>query len=90
MTAGTAPSYQNGAIGYVAIDGDQALVGATGKFCTPGQQPECITNNDPAAVFSSNKKSFATLWAEENKASSQSSYSLILCVKSGGKWYLYG
>lgn len=90
MTSSTAPNFQNGAIGYIAIDGNEALVGTTGKFCSPSQTPECYTNNDPAAIFSSNKKAFSSLWTEENKASSSNVYSLAPCIKIGGKWYLYG
>jgi hypothetical protein len=36
----------------VAIDGARALVGVTGKICKPGNKPECVTNADPAAIFS--------------------------------------
>jgi hypothetical protein len=89
LTSSTAPSFQNAAIGYVATDGDQALVGTTGKFCVPGQKPECYTNNDPAAVFSSNKMSFSALWTAQNKISSENVYSLAPCIEIGGKWYLY-
>jgi hypothetical protein len=89
MTSADAPYFSNGAVGYVAVDGNQALVSMTGKFCTPGQKPECYTNNDPAAIFSSNKGSFATLWTEENKVSAENVNSLAPCIKIGGKWYLY-
>jgi hypothetical protein len=88
LLSSTTPSFQNAGIGYVAIDGDKALVGTTGKFCVTGQKPECYTNNDPAAIFSG-KKPFAALWADANKASSQNVYSLAPCIKINGKWYLY-
>jgi hypothetical protein len=88
QTAGNAPTVQNGAVGYVAINGSQALVGTTGKFCSPSQTPACFTNNDPAAIFAGNTKSFASLWTTENN-SSGSSYALIACTEIGGKWYLY-
>jgi hypothetical protein len=89
LTSSTAPSFQNAATGYVAIDGDEALVGSTGKFCVPGQKPECYTNSDPAAIFSGNKKSFSALWTDQNNASSENVYSLAPCIKVDGKWYLY-
>jgi hypothetical protein len=86
------PYFKNAAIGYVAIDGDKALVGTTGTFCVPNVKPACFTNNDPAAIFSGNKNSFGTLWTEQNKASNSNSdqnvYTLAPCVKIGGKWYL--
>lgn len=88
ITSSTAPSFQNADIGYVATDGDKALVGTTGKFCIPDQTPECYTNNDPAAIFSS-KKPFSTLWTDANKAGSTNAYSLAPCTKIGGQWYLY-
>jgi hypothetical protein len=89
LTSSTAPYSQNAAIGYVVIHGDEALVGSTGKFCVPGQKPECYTNNDPAAIFASNKKSFSALWTEQNNVSSENVYSLAPCIKINGKWYLY-
>jgi hypothetical protein len=89
ITSSTGPSLQNAAIGYIATDGDRALVGTTGKFCSPQAKPECYTNNDPAAAFSSNKKSFSALWTEENNNSQANTYSLAPCIKVNGKWYLY-
>jgi hypothetical protein len=86
------PYFKNVGIGYVAIDGDKALVGTTGTFCVPNEKPACFTNNDPAAIFSGNKDSFGTLWTAQDKASNTSSddnvYTLAPCVKVGGKWYL--
>ena len=86
------PYFKSAAIGYVAIDGDKALVGTTGTFCVPNVKPACFTNNDPAAIFSGNKNSFSTLWTEQDKASNSNSdenvYTLAPCVKIGGKWYL--
>jgi hypothetical protein len=86
------PYFKSAAIGYVAIDGDKALVGTTGTFCVPGGRPTCFTNDDPAAIFSANKKSFGALWTEQYKASNSTSdenvYTLAPCVKVGGKWYL--
>jgi hypothetical protein len=75
---------KNLAIGYTAIRGNQALVGATGTFCASGK---CSTNTDPAALFSSGK-TFTALWAEADNQNA-SVYSLAACTKVGGKWYLY-
>lgn len=80
------PYDTNFALGYVVISGDKAVVGMTGKFCSPGQSPECFTNDNPAAIFS-NAKSFAALWANAIKPSKV--YSLNPCIEIGGKWYLY-
>ena len=88
LSSGSAPYTKDAAIGYVAIHGDEALVGTTGTFCSPGQTPECFTNHDPAAIFSSGK-SFSALWAEANNTGSQNVYILVPCVKVGGKWYLH-
>jgi hypothetical protein len=76
-------------LGYVAVDGDRALVGFTGTECQPGQQPECVTNRDPAAIFST-AQSFAALWTE-SVASANSpvlGYALTPCLKIGGLWYV--
>jgi hypothetical protein len=83
------PYFHNEAIAYVVTHGTQALVGITGSLCSPGSTPECVTNTDPAAVFSSGK-SFASLWSQAQAASSSSSnsYSLAPCVEVSGKWYL--
>jgi hypothetical protein len=75
----------NFALGYTAIDGGRALVGTTGTFCSPEATPKCITNDDPVAVLSSGK-SFSTLWNET--IHSTGGYSLVPCIKVGGKWYL--
>jgi hypothetical protein len=81
-------SARNAAIGYVAVRGDQALVGSTGTFCVPAEQPRCFTNTDPAAILSGGK-SFGTLWAQANRATSSNVYKLAPCVKIGGRWYLH-
>ena len=89
--AGTAKNF---GLGYTAIDGNEALVGTTGTFCSSdsgssGSSPSCFTNSDPAAILSSGK-SFATLWSEANNSNSSSStYSLAPCMEVDGKWYLY-
>jgi hypothetical protein len=76
-------------LGYVAVDGDRALVGAIGTQCQPGQHPECVTNRDPAAIFST-AQSFAALWAESIASANTSvfSYALTPCVRIAGRWYL--
>jgi hypothetical protein len=75
---------KNLAIGYTAIRGNEALVGATGTFCASGK---CSTNADPAALFSSGK-TFSALWAEADNQNA-SVYSLAACTKVDGKWYVY-
>jgi hypothetical protein len=39
QTSATAPTTKNAAIGYVAIDGDEALVATTGTLCAHPQKP---------------------------------------------------
>jgi hypothetical protein len=87
MRADQFPFSRNAAIGYVAIQGDKAVVGMTGTFCTPGQKPECFTNTDPAAVFST-VHSFSGLWKNAMSSNSRS-YTLTPCEKVGEKWYIY-
>jgi hypothetical protein len=78
--------FKDFALGYVVIDGDKAAVGWTGTVCVPGQTPECVTNDDAAAVFS-RTKSFSALWSNAIKPSS--GYSLTPCIEIDGKWYMY-
>jgi hypothetical protein len=80
------PTFKNAMLGYVVIDGDRAAVGMTGTACTPGNSPECATNTDPAAVFST-AKSFSAIWS--NAIKQTSGYSRAPCIKVGGKWYVY-
>jgi len=77
-------------VGYVAVDRDRALVGFTGTLCVPFEHPECITNRDPAAIFST-ARSFATLWAESIVSANSPvlSYALQPCFRIAGRWYLY-
>jgi hypothetical protein len=85
------PTFKGFALGYMAIRGDQALVGATATTCVPGQKPACSTNNDPAAIFST-AKPFAALWAEavaDEGSATFTGYSLATCVKVGNSWYVY-
>lgn len=81
---------QNFALGWVAVAGNEALVGSTGTSCDPNATPTCSSNDDPAAIFSQ-AKPFSVLWAESVAAdlSTTNSYQLIPCVKVGGNWYLY-
>jgi hypothetical protein len=91
-TATVAPGSvaKNVGLGYIAIDGDRALVGLTGTFCQPGGSPKCITNHDPAAIFSSTV-TFAHLWVQQVVLSNSPKlvYSLQPCVKVGRRWYVY-
>jgi hypothetical protein len=82
------PSLKNIGLGYTAIDDNRALVVTTATFCAPpASSSTCHTNNDPAAVLSSGKL-FSALWTEADN-SSANDYSLALCVKAGGSWYVY-
>jgi hypothetical protein len=76
-------------VGYVAISGTRALVGFTGKICSPGATPECMTNTNPAAIFSAGS-TFATLWTQTVGPvfNSSSPYGLQPCVEAGGRWYV--
>ena len=76
-------------IGYVAVIGTRALVGYTGKICSPGARHECTANTHPAAVFSAGN-TFAALWEQTVHPNSDdnSSYRLLPCVEVGGKWYV--
>jgi hypothetical protein len=78
-------------LGYVAVDGNRALVGLTGTNCDPNAKPRCDTNTDPAALFSSDR-SFASLYTEalaaQNTTSSANTYSLAPCVQVNAKWYI--
>lgn len=77
--------------GYVALEGDRALVGLTGTNCNPTVKPRCSTNRDPAALFSSGR-SFGALYTEamasQNPKISNNDYSLAPCVRVHGKWYI--
>ena len=77
-------------LGYVAVDGIRALVGVTATACQRGQHPECITNRDPAAIFST-AKPFGTQWnqAVGSVNSPVLSYALTPCVRVNGRWYVY-
>jgi hypothetical protein len=82
--------FTNAALGYVAIDGDEALVGLTGTYCDPGATPTCTTNKDPSALLSSGA-SFASLFtqaiAAQSPSNSSNSYSLFPCIRVDSAWY---
>jgi len=84
-------SYENFGLGYIAIDGDEALVGTVGTYCNPNSSPTCVTNSDPAAIFSSGQ-TFATLYNAAVAAAANSTpsndYSLAPCIEIDGAWYL--
>jgi hypothetical protein len=88
VPTGQLPYATNPQLGYVAVSGTKALVGMTGKFCSPGQSPECYSNSDPAAILSSGK-SFDDLWTQTVKNSTSTSYSLVPVERIGGHWYVY-
>lgn len=44
VSTGSGPTIRDFALGYVAIDGNRALAGATGTFCEPNQTPACTSN----------------------------------------------
>jgi hypothetical protein len=76
-------------IGYVAISGTRALVGFTGEICSPRTTPKCLANTNPAAIFSTGN-TFAALWTltVSPNFNDTSPYTLLPCVKVGGKWYV--
>lgn len=78
------PTFTVSQYGYVAVNGDKALVGMTGKFCSDGK---CFSNADPAALFKDGK-TFAQQWDAAQKSSS-SEYSLTPVIQVGGKWYIF-
>jgi len=85
-------TFKNFALGYSVVDGKQALVGWTGTSCVPNEKPTCVSNKNPAAVFSSGRK-FKTLWAQAVAAAvsngQANDYGPIPCVKVGSRWYDY-
>jgi hypothetical protein len=90
---GTVRNFKLGYVVEQASAGNaEALVGNTGTNCVPGKKPECLTNNDPAAVFDGNTKPFAALWKAQIAANNSmkgtgNTYSLNPCVEINGKWY---
>lgn len=88
-TPATAPTVKNPALGYAVIDGNEALVGTTGTFCSRSPHPECYSNSDPAAVLSGGK-SFGALWSQQIQPGRPNDvYQLAPVVKIGGRWYFY-
>jgi hypothetical protein len=90
FVATSMPIFKNFALGYVAIDGNQALVGSTGTDCAANFKPRCSSNQSPAAIFSTGR-TFKVLWAQTVAAYSSTAnvYSLDLCIKISGRWYSY-
>jgi hypothetical protein len=90
FVATSMPIFKNFALGYVAIDGNQALVGSTGTDCAANFKPRCSSNQAPAAIFSTGR-TFKALWAQTVAAysSTVNVYSLDLCTKIAGRWYSY-
>lgn len=92
VPTGSGPTLQDFALGYVAVEGNEALVGITGTDCPANQTSACASNFDPAAGLDEGEP-FSVLWAEQvaaNASSTTNSYSLAPCLKVGTKWYLYG
>jgi hypothetical protein len=85
LSASEFPSAKNAAAGYIAVDGDKAVAGLTGTLCLSGQT-ECITNTDPAAIFT-DLHTFSALW-QNALTNSGSKYSLTPLVKVNGNWYI--
>jgi hypothetical protein len=90
FVAAELPQFKNFALGYVAIAGNQALVGSTGTDCIANGKPKCSSNENPAAIFSTGR-TFKALWAETIAAYNNTAnvYSLDLCIKISGSWYNY-
>lgn len=78
------PTAKNVKLGYIVIDGDKAAVGDTGTFCV-ADQTSCLTNNDPAAVFTT-LHTFSALWKNAITPSG-TKYSLEALIKINGNWY---
>jgi hypothetical protein len=88
LSSGTSslfPALKNIALGYIATDGNEALVGTTGTYCAANPTSECHTNQDPAAILSSGRP-FSTLWTDA-LSNSANAYALIPCFKQNGEWY---
>lgn len=76
-------------LGFIAVRGNEALVGTVGQDCEPNQSPACVTNNDPAAVFDDGQSFDAQFVAAEASASSPThAYSLTPGIEVGGQWYI--
>jgi hypothetical protein len=79
------PSAKNLGPGYIVVDGTKAVVGMTGTVCAAAQA-SCVTNNDPAAVFTT-LHTFSALW-KNAVTPSGAKYSLNPLAKINGTWYL--
>jgi hypothetical protein len=88
-TPATAPTVKNAALGYAAIDGNEALVGTTGTICSRSPLPKCSSNSDPAALLSGGQP-FAALWSQQiQPGRSNTLYQLAPCIEVNGHWYFY-
>jgi len=93
-TAGAKPSGTkdtNIEIGYVAVEGNEALVGFTGTNCDPNDSPKCNTNSDPAAILSSGKpfdQLYSAAEASVVSTTTNGAYSLGPLIQVNGDWYL--
>jgi hypothetical protein len=79
------PTARNFALGYIVIDGDKAVAGNTGTVCATGPTG-CLTNNDPAAIFTT-LHTFGALWKNAITPSC-TKYSLEAFTKTSGNWYM--
>jgi hypothetical protein len=81
------PTFKNLKPGYIAIDGDKALIGFTGTVCVLKLSPSCFTNKDPAAILDSGK-SFSALWMQSLMWYGDGYYPSP-AVNINGNWYAY-
>jgi hypothetical protein len=78
-------------LGYVMIDGNKALVGATETTCSAGQTSDCSSNTQLLAALLTRGETFAALWNETMSqiSGSKTNYPLYPCILVNGRWYLY-
>jgi hypothetical protein len=69
--------------GPAVILGQQAIVGATGKFCVAGQ---CETSTNPQGGLPGGSLTFQQAYSKAASGTS-SSVAAAACVEIGGKWY---
>ena len=85
LPASQFPSAKNGMPGYAVTDGGRAVAGFTGTLCATGQT-SCVSNSDPAAVFTA-LHTFSALW-KNAMIQSDTTYSLTPLTKVNGNWYI--
>jgi hypothetical protein len=75
-------------LGYIAIRGDRALVGATGTLVRATSK---VHNEPRSSGLFSTAKFFAVLWADSIalSISPKLSDAPAPCLKLGSRWYLY-